>query len=418
MNPQQSCLHSAAESNPLHDRNFLCLWASQAVSVSGNFVTAVALPLTAVVLLHASPFQLGLLTAINALPALLFGLMAGVWVDRLSRRLVLIASNLGRALLLVIVPIAWWSNLLSVDLLLLVQFSAGFLAFLFDVTYWSYLPTLVARSQLVRANSLMELSHSMGRIAGPSIGGFLVQLVSAPFAILADCVSFVFATAFLLLIQRPEPRRQPTPITLRRVFGEIVEGLRFIASQRLMASIAIFNTLFNLLNGGFSSLYVLYATDTLGLSAAVLGVVLGVGSAGAAVGAVVAKRLLGGGFSLAGLAAVGCGHIILAPVALLVPVPAGVLVIGQLLYSLFNTAYNVSQIALRQAITPEHIQGRAMASMRSVFVGAQVGGALMGGVTAQFFGVPCALVLLALGVLALAVWYVFSPVRSAAPLSL
>lgn len=408
-------LRSTSELGPLRDAAFRALWVSQLVSVSGNFVSAIALPLVAIATLHASPFQLGLLAAMNTLPGFLFGLMAGAWVDRLPRRRVLIATNLGRGVLLAAVPFAWWHDVLSVELLLFVQFAVGFLFFLFDVTYLSYSPTLVARSQLLHANGLMEVSHSIGRISGPSLGGVLVQAFGAPLAILADCLSFVVATAWLATIRRPEPPRDRPAASARRVLAEIAEGIRFVASHRVIACIAVFNALFQVFHGAFSSLYVLYATETLGLRAAVLGLVVGVGSAGALAGALVARQLLSRGIGLTTLAACECANIVLAPLALLVPAPAGLLAIGQFTFSLCNTAYNVGQIALRQALTPDRLQGRVMASIRSAISGAQVAGSVLGGIAAQYLGVTTTLALLAPAVTALAAWYLVSPVRAASP---
>src|SRR5262249_23335746 len=186
-----------------HD--FMRLWAGQTVSQLGSTVTREALPYTAILALGATPIQMGLLGAAGAAPLLLLGLLAGVWVDRLRRRPVMIAADLGRAVLLLSVPGAYLLGLLRIEQLYVVAALVGVLSVFFDVAYQAFLPSLVQREQIFEGNSKLGMSGSVAEIAGPPLGGTLVQLVGGPVTILLDALSFVFSARSLLRIRAPEP---------------------------------------------------------------------------------------------------------------------------------------------------------------------------------------------------------------------
>src|SRR4051812_40527771 len=196
----------AVQTTALRDnRDFLKLWISETVSQFGSQITLLALPLTAVVLLNASAFEMGLLRAAASAPFLLIGLLAGVWVDRHRRRPILLGANLGRALLLAVIPLAAAFGVVRIELLYLVAFAAGFLTVFFDVAYLAYLPALASREHLVEGNAKLEMSRSIAQIGGPGVAGGLVQVVGAPFAIAVDAVSYVVATLFVWQIRAEEP---------------------------------------------------------------------------------------------------------------------------------------------------------------------------------------------------------------------
>lgn len=192
----------------LRQQDFVRFWLAQTVSQFGSFVTTLALPLLAAITLDASPFEMGVLAAAGTLPNLLFGLHVGVWVDRLRRRPIMIAADFGRAALLLIIPIASLLDMLSLPLLIAVAFAVGTLTVCFDVSYMSYLPTLVSDEQLIDANSKLEGSVAIAQVIGPGLAGFLVALITAPFAILVDAVTFVYSGIMVGRIEHPERDRK------------------------------------------------------------------------------------------------------------------------------------------------------------------------------------------------------------------
>src|SRR5689334_4573513 len=188
--------------------DFMKLWSGETISLFGSQVTALALPLTAVLVLKASPAEMGILGAVEFAPFLLLSLFAGVWVDRLRRRPIMILADLGRALLVFSIPAMFWLGQLRMEYLYLVGLLTGVLTVFFDVAYQSYLPSLVEREQLVEGNSKLEVSRSVAQIAGPGLAGALVQTISAPVAMLVDGLSFLASTFFLGLIRKPEPAKE------------------------------------------------------------------------------------------------------------------------------------------------------------------------------------------------------------------
>ena len=188
----------------LHHRDFLKLWSGETVSLVGDQFTGLALLLTAVLILRASPGQMGVLQAAATLPFLLLGLVAGVWADRYRRRRLMILSDVSRALILLSVPAADFSGSLDIYLLYLVGFGAGVFTVVFDVTYQAYLPALVEHDQLIDANGKLQASASAASVVGPSLAGSLIQVVAAPFAILIDSLSFFWSAASLSWIRKKE----------------------------------------------------------------------------------------------------------------------------------------------------------------------------------------------------------------------
>jgi MFS family permease len=416
--------------------DFRKLWAAETISVFGSQFTLLAIPLIAALTLQASPVEMGILAAVDTAPFLLIGLFAGVWVDRLRRRPVLIAADLGRALLLATIPLAAFAgeiaslvgslgaalglgalaplasgSLLGLPQLYVVGFLVGVLTVFFDVAYQAYLPALVERSQLVEGNSKLEVSRSAAQLAGPGLAGLVVQYLSAPVAIALDALSFALSAAFLGLIGKPEAT--PDRAGRASLLVEAREGLAVVFGNRLLWSIAGCTGTWNFFGSLAYALYVLFAARELQMAPAALGLAFGAGNVGALVGAVAAARLatrFGVGPTIVGSALLG--GLALLPVPFATPELALPLLLGSgLLGSFTSVTYNVNQVSLRQAITPHRLQGRMNATMRFVVWGTMPLGGLAGGALGQELGLRPALLIGVLGSLVAFLWVFLSPVR-------
>jgi MFS family permease len=214
--------------------DFVRLWAGQTISVFGSLITGTALPFTAILALDASAFEVGLLAASRTVPSLLIGPFAGVWADRLARRPLMIAADLARAVLLATIPLAYAFDALHIEQLYAVAFATGALTMIFDVAYQSYLPSLVTREELIEGNSKLQATSSVAEFGAFSLGGWLVQILSGPLAILIDAVTFVFSALFVRAIRAPEPAVAAVPAEGRPGVGrEFVEGLRAVLDWEL-----------------------------------------------------------------------------------------------------------------------------------------------------------------------------------------
>ena len=379
-------------------RDFVRLWSAESVSRFGSQVSLLALPLIAITVLHTSTFQVGLLSTMEFLPFVLVGLPAGVWVDRLRRRPVLIAGDLGRALALASVPLAHLLGVLSVAQLYAVAFVTGVLTVFFDVAYQSYLPRLVRPDQLVEGNAKLEISSSGASIAGPGLAGLLIQAFTAPLAVLVDAISFVASAGFIGRIRRPEPP-PPPPSGGPGMRREIAEGLRYVLGHPLLRWIAASTGTFNLFSSMTQAILVLYLVRRLGMSAGLIGLVMTVGNAGWLIGATGSGRLsarIGVGWSVLGAAAVGAAGALLVPLA---PAswPVPFLIAAMCLQSFGTTVYNIGQLSVRQAITPERLHGRMNATMRFMVWGTMPLGSALGGALGQAVGLRPTLWIAALG---------------------
>jgi len=405
---------TSAPSPLWRDRRFVTLWAGQSVSLLGSQVTAFALPLAAALSLGASAGEMGLLTAAEFAPSVALGLVAGVWVDRLPRRPILIAADLGRAGLLATIPAAALAGLLRIEQLFAVALLAGALGLFADVGRSSLLPSVVGRARLADANGKLEMSRSVARIAGPGIGGALVQFLSAPLALVADALSFLFSAVCLLrlrLVEAP-PVTQPG----RRVWSEIGDGLRVVrASAPLRAQVGA-TALLNFFAGGITAVEMLFFTRDLGVAPTVLGTILGASGLAAFAGATVAARTaerFGLGPTMVGALALFClAQFAVAfaagPPALIV----ALLVLGIGGIQLAFPIYGVAAAALLQGVTPDHLLGRAGASVRFVLLVPALVGALVGGALGDAIGPRATVVLGAVGQLVPCLWLYLSPVRS------
>jgi MFS family permease len=357
---------------------------------------------------------MGFLYATETVPFLLVGLVAGVWVDRLPKRRFLIGGDLARALLLSWIPLAAVLHVLRIEQLYGPAVLVGLCTVFFDVAYQSVLPVLVGREHLVEGNSKLEISRSAAQIAGPAIGGALVQLLTAPVAIVVDSLSFLVSALFLVRLRTPN---SPAVKVKQGVWAGMREGIEVVLGNPLVRAIAGCTGSSNLFGSALQAVFILFATRDLGLSPVLLGVALGAGSAGALVGAILVGRLtrhVGMGPSIVGGIALGLGGlggVLVALAAGPAMVVAPILATAQALFGFGGVLYNVNQVSLRQAITPDGVQGRMNATMRFIVWGTMPIGALLGGFLGEVIGLRGTLVVAAVGALLTPLWVLLSPVR-------
>ncbi|MGN6605590.1 MAG: MFS transporter [Jatrophihabitans sp.] len=381
--------------------DFRRLWVGETVSQFGSAVTALALPLVAVLVLHASTFQVGLLTAFGTLAFLVLGLPAGAWVDRMRARWVLVVNDLLRAVALASVPIAHAVGVLSIAQLDVVALVSGASTVFFDVAYQSYLPQLVASEQLVEGNARLQASESVAQLAGPAASGGLVQLLGAPYAVLLDALSFLWSAAWVSRIRTRPPRPPRAPD--RHLGREIAEGLRFVTQHRLLRAIVACTALFNLSAAIFGAVQIVLLARVLHLAPGVIGLLASVSAVGGVLGAVLADRIaarLGQGPTI--LAAV----LVSAPMAFVAPFvqrdwTLGLLAAADLVGWAAAVVYNIVQISFRQGVCPPRLLGRMNASIRFVVSGVLPVGGVLGGVLGAGIGVrPTLLLAASVGLLA------------------
>lgn len=396
-------------------RDFLKLWAGETASVFGSLIGGTALQFTAILVLDATPFQAALLGIAALLPGFLGGLVAGVWVDRLRRRPLLIAADLGRAALLATIPLAAALDLLRMEQLYAVAFLAGILTVLFDVAYQSYLPSLVRREELVEGNSRLAASAAAAEVGAFGIAGWLVQIFTAPVAILIDAVSFVVSAVAVVFIRAREPA--PAPAAQRqRMHLEIGEGLRAVLRNPVLRAIAGCIVLLECAFRIVGAVILLYATRELGLAPGVQGMIFAVGGATSLIGAMLAGRAadrLGAGPALVlGVLLTGAGTVFIPLAHGAGALAVALLVVNQLVTDPAYTVFSITAVSLRQAITPDRLLGRVNGSIRVAGLGAAVLGSLAGGLLGERIGLRATLVTGTSVMLLAALWLVLSPVRS------
>ena len=380
--------------------DFLKLWLATTVSLLGSEFSGLAIPLIAVLLLGATPAQMGFLDAARYLPFLLIGVFAGVWVDRNRKRPILIGADLSRAILLLSIPVAAVLGALTLLQLYLVIFLVGGLSVFFDVAYQAYLPALVEREQLGEANGKLESGRSAAKLIGPGLAGIVIQIVSAPLAIVLDVSSFIFSASFLGVVRQTE--KAESGKRRASMLAEAREGMSVVFGDSVLRSIVGCTACLNFCIMAVNALYVLYATRTLGISPGSLGLVLGLGNAGTLVGALVTGRVAGrigyGRLLVVASVLIAVGHlpILLATRTNAVPV----LTIGYVIFSLASMMYGITSVSVRQAIVPLQLQGRAAASSRVLIYGIIPLGGIVGGLAGQSLGMWTSIALCTIGMLA------------------
>jgi MFS family permease len=413
--PPETTPPEAPEPPPLRRQpEFLKLWAGQTISVFGDQVTILALPLAAVLTLHASAFEMGLLTSLSWLPHLLLSLHAGLWIDRRGRRRqTMIVADLARAAVLATVPLAWAFDALSMPQLYAVAFAVGALSVFFDLSWSTLFVAIVPRRDFVEANSKLFQSRALSFVAGPSIAGFLVQVLRAPLAVLADALSFLGSAAFLSRISavEPEPEPQDPSLTQRQ---RLSAGLSFIFRNAMFrASLLSFATI-NFFNLMFFALFVLYATRELHVRPGLLGVLLGAGAVGGLLGAVIAPRLsrrLGVGRSLM------LGTVLFPLPLALVPAATGprpvvlaMLFAAEFLSGLGVMILDVNGNSLNAALIPDRLRARVSGAHRVINYGVRPVGSLLAGLLASWIGLRATLWVSSLGAVLGVLWLLPSPI--------
>jgi len=380
-------------------RNFALLWAGQSASVFGTQITYVAVPLTAVLLLHATPIEAGVLGALETLPFLLFGLFVGVLLDRRARRSVIIAADVVRAAALAWIPIAYVLGVLNIGQLFVVVFVVGVMTVFFDLAYQSYLPGLLGRDRLTEANGRLQLSESSAEVIGP---GVAVSYV----------VSFV-TTAGLPVDEPPKPQPGARAVSVR---ASIREGFVAIGRHPLLRWCTTAAVIINLFSAAIMSVFFLFLVRVVGIGSTQVGLIVAASSAGALVGALMADRLTGwfgvGPTLILSMALTALGYLVLglvpghSPAAVAIAAPAAFAV-------MFGVpAFNVVVVSFRQASTPDELLARVTATARTCVLGAASLGSLLGGALASVAGLRAAVLVGTGGTFVAAVVLLFSPVRA------
>jgi MFS family permease len=396
----------------LRERDFRNFWLGETISLLGDQISLIALPLAAVLVLDAGPADMGYLTAAGLAPHLLLSLPAGVWLDRVARRRrIMIAADLGRALLVATVPLAYAFDALTMAQLYGVAFAVGSLAVFFDLSYSTVFVSITSREHYVEGNALVNGSRSFSFVGGPSLGGLLVQLFSAPFALLADAVSFLVSALFLGRIRADEPPIEPEEGGMR---SQIATGMRFIAGSPIFRPMLAGVATLNFFNFVFGALLVLFATRELDIEPGTLGAVLGAGAVGGLVGAVVAGRI-GRSLGVGPAFILGC-FLFPAPLVL-VPLAGGPrpAVLGMLFAAEFLSGFGVMILdinvgAIILAATPHRLRSRATGAFRFVNYGIRPLGALAGGALGSSIGLRPTLFIGSVGALAGLLWLLPSPI--------
>jgi MFS family permease len=396
--------------------DFLKLWSAETISVFGSQVGQLALPLVAILVLDASAFAVAALGTVLFLPFIIFTLPAGVWVDRLRRRPILIVSDFGRAALLATIPIAYAADVLTLAQLFVVAFLVGTFQVFFDVAYQSYLPSLVERDQIIDGNSKLEISRSAAQLGGPGLGGGLVELFTAPYAVLADAVSFFASGLFLLRIRKLEEPPKVTSADGRRpsLWTDLKEGLHFVLSNPNLRAQAGCTATSNLFSSLAFSIFLVFAVRELELSPGVIGITFSFAAGGSLIAAFTASRI-SRRFGI-GPTSIGVGLLWGPPFLLIAFAPTGneavvYLVVSELVFGFTVVVYNIVQVSYRQAICPPRLQGRMNSVMRFMVWGTIPIGTLAGGALGTWVGLRETIVIGAVGTGLAVLWLVFSPQR-------
>jgi MFS family permease len=394
-------------------RDFRLLWGGETISELGSQVSLLAIPLLAVRTLHATPFQMGLLTAASTAAFLVVGLPAGVWIDRTRRRWVMIAADLGRVVAIGSVPVAYAVGWLTLAQLFVVTLVSGILTVFFDVAYQSYLPTLVGREHLVEGNAKLTGSEQVAAVAGPSVAGGLVQAVGGSAAVLVDSVSFLVSAGAVAAIRAPEPMPVVPDSGHPKLRHDIAEGLRFVFGNALLRAIAATTATANFFSGVAAAVEVVFLVREVHATPGVIGLLFTMGGVGGVLGALaagpLARRFGGARATIIGI--VGNVGGLLVPLTM--PGP-GLLLFGAGLFfvSLSAVVYNVNQVSFRQRLCPDRLLGRMNASMRFVVWGVLPLGGLLGGVLGAVVGLRSTLWIGYIGEALASIWLLASPMRT------
>ncbi len=405
----------------LRHPNFRNLWLGQTASMLGANMTAVMLPLIGAITLSASVFELGLLSAAAYLPYLFISLFAGVWLDRKPKRPIIIAADVVRGAALLVLPVAYFADHLSVPLLLAIALLVGFCSVVADIGGAAILPAVVGRAELIEGNSKLELSSSSTNIGGNALGGAIVQIISAPFALLFNVASFAVSTVFTSLVRvREETTERPAadqPPAEQSIWRDIAEGTGFVARHPAIRVMVIATLISNFFALCLEPVFLTFITHKLHLAPFYIGLISASSGAGALIGAMIAGplsralqvgRVIVLSTTVAGIAS------ILTPVASVMPKSVAVvlLVTMHVVDAAMIITCNINLRSYRASITPDDMQGRMNASIRMVVMGIAPLGAVFGGLLGGWIGITPSLVVSSIGIICSAVIIALSPIRS------
>ncbi|MGV7117099.1 MFS transporter [Paenibacillus kyungheensis] len=397
------------------NKDFLKFWLGETLAMFGSRVTSLALPLVAAITLAATPWEMGVLNALQFSPYLIIGLFAGVYIDRLRRKPIMIIANIGRAILLLLIPIAYMLDMLEVYHLYIIGFLVGSLTLLFDLSYQSYLPSLVGKEHLTEGNSKLEVSRSVADVSGPGIAGALISIFAAPIVMLIHSITLLCSAFSMMLITKSEPE-QPKHIKPKPIFKEIGKGLRLVFGNKYLRAIAGEASTYNMFGQVMAAVSILYITRELGITPTLLGIILSTASIGSIIGSLVANHI-GKKYDLGTIVLVtmilGCGAPLLIPLAsgpLYVTVP--LLIISYFFGSMGVVISNIYVVSIRQTITPNEMLGKMNASYRFVVTGVTPIGALLGGALGSIIGLRMTLLVGAIGTLTALIWVLYSPLTN------
>lgn len=405
---------AAGNSGLWHNPGFQRILTATTVSTFGSFITRMALPLVAILMLGSDAFGVALVRSMDLIAGLVVGLVAGAWVDRLRRKPVLVWTDLGRAALLATIPIAWLAGAMSFGQVLVIALAAAALTTFNYAADHAYLPTVVGREHLIPANSAITASESVSEFTGFGVSGFLVATLGGPLAILLDAATFIVSAVVVASIPTPEPPPDRTART--NIRAEIGEGLQLVRHQPLLRAVTLASMATSALWGIFGATWVIFAIDQLGLDAAAVGLIAAIGGIGSFAGALIAARYtvrIGLGRLMVGALLAGAVGNLLIPLA-----PAGAPLIAfaflasqQLIGDAGMTAFDISEVSVRQTVTDDRQLGRVNATIRVAMLLAQLIATLAAGVLAVMIGLRFTLFLAPLGALAAAGVIWLSPLR-------
>jgi MFS family permease len=407
-------LAARARDSLFADRNFRLLWGAATVSAFGYYVTDIAIPLLAIESLHVNSFEIGMIRVVQQLPNLLFGLFLGVLVDRIRKRPAMIVSDLVRAFALLAIPIAAFRDHLNLPLVLAVVFVLGTFNLLFDICDGSFIPIVIPRDRLVEGNSRIETSYSTAQTGGPAIGGALVSLLTAPYAIAVTAVTL--GSSAMLLHRMTTPESTPHIDHERSLRADIGDGLRFVRHHPLIRPLLINAIGLNFFGFVFMAVYVLYMKRDLEISDFQVGLIFAAGGLGLLLGTLITpglNRVFGVGPTLVASNLFFGVTGLLIPLAVLVPDYAFALVIAcEFLQFLGMMPHFLNTISLIQLQSPDHMRGRIMSTRKFLTWGVQPFGSLTGGILGGLITLPWTLAVAEIALLIVAIWLCLQPIRN------
>ncbi|MFD8543355.1 MFS transporter [Streptomyces sp. NPDC059649] len=394
--------------------DFLRFWFGETLSLLGTQVTNLALPLTALHAFHATDEQLGVLRFLQLVPYLGLALVLGVWVDRARRRRIMLGANLVRMLLLALVPVLYWTDVLSLVSLLAIACTVGVASVLFDVSWMSYVPTLVRDPRhYVEAGAKMGMSSSAADVAGPGLAGVLVGALTAPVALIVDAFSYLVSLISLLLIRTPEPRPEP-PAVRRHLPAELRDGLHWVLKNPVLRSLALIGFCCNFSMITVWTMFLLYGTRDLHLDSTTLGGIFATASLGGLIGAAISRKVIRR-FRLGRVYLVAQSALLIGPTLIVLAAGPRPVMLGMFVLSFFTTylglgVAGVLIVSLRQASTPPSMMGRMTAAFRTLLFGGGALGGLSAGLLSGRLGPRAALTVAAIASAAVLIALALSPV--------